>query len=399
MKNKIINYSILAFVLIIFLIAGILVYEKLVFLPAPFFGALIGVVITAVVTFILLHGQTEGEAQKDKDIKIYKEKIRIYSKFTSEVWNLLPQTEFINDKILEESQTKLKELRTLCFKKLVFYLNGIQVRNISEHICKINECVSSKESDYNDDKMHEAIAEINEILKSDLDSNKNKTKKKDEKIQKGELKSLYRAFSNLETSGRENQTDPIFDKTQQLENPITFWHFNMLEDKQIEAFKNNNWVLNLVEYGEDWRTNALLAVQPKDVVFLFRRGGYGYIGAFRVIDNKVLYKKEFADGKYTKEVIQKYDIYNRLDDDADLSSNLIVMPIAYNYKGVGYLTVRRRTIERMNDMGTVKFLLNRFNGKDLDETQRAGMGKLDENSSNLDLDTAYFDEIKEKYLE
>src|SRR5690606_40346779 len=62
--------------------------------------------------------------------------------------------------------------------------------------------------------------------------------------------------------------------------------------------------------------------------------------------------------------IAKFDIYEGLKDGASLCSNILVEPIAYNFKGVGYYTVRRRTIERMNDFEAVKFLLNRFNGKE-----------------------------------
>ena len=47
-------------------------------LPSQFVGALTGVFITAVVTAFLLQGQTDNETKKEKDVKSYQEKLRIY---------------------------------------------------------------------------------------------------------------------------------------------------------------------------------------------------------------------------------------------------------------------------------------------------------------------------------
>jgi hypothetical protein len=139
-------------------------------------------------------------------------------------------------------------------------------------------------------------------------------------------------------------------------------------------------------------------VQPNDIVFLFRRGGYGYIGAFRATANKILESESYK--KYSEDDIKKYDMYKSLEDGATLASNILVEPIAYNFKGVGYYSVRRYTIQRMNDIEAVKFLLNRFNGKELTAEQISGIGKLDENilveisHENKD----YLNKITEKYL-
>ena len=55
-------------------------------------------------------------------------------------------------------------------------------------------------------------------------------------------------------------------------------------------------------------------------------------------------------------------MYNGIDRGATLVSNIFVEPMAYNYKGVGYRSVRRRTIERIYDNEAVNFLLRGFNG-------------------------------------
>jgi hypothetical protein len=163
----------------------------------------------------------------------------------------------------------------------------------------------------------------------------------------------------------------------------------------------------LIEYGEDWRTELLKNVKPNDVIFLFKRGGTGYIGAFKAVGNKIIKAKE-NDKDYNKDEIddiKDYDIYNGIDDGATLVSCLRVQPIAYNYKGIGCWSVRRRTIERINDDNAIRFNLQGFSGNFNDlvsrnnaiqidiEASKQGMGKLDENTEVKNLDKEYFNDI------
>ena len=55
---------------------------------------------------------------------------------------------------------------------------------------------------------------------------------------------------------------------------------------------NGIYELNLVEYNEDWRTNQLKRVGKDDLVFLFRSGGWGYMGVFRV------YQMDYPDYEF-----------------------------------------------------------------------------------------------------
>jgi ribosomal protein L16 Arg81 hydroxylase len=73
--------------------------------------------MTVIVTSILLRQQTETESHKDKDIRIYEQKIKVYSEFVEKMWAM-----FDDNKITEEEfKEKLKELRKICFKQLVFF--------------------------------------------------------------------------------------------------------------------------------------------------------------------------------------------------------------------------------------------------------------------------------------
>ena len=118
--------------------------------------------------------------------------------------------------------------------------------------------------------------------------------------------------------------------------------------------------LSLIEYnGEQWRTNLVQQVKDNDIIFLFQKGGNGYVGAFRAKGWRIFdinAKKEVimhgrkleekAGDNYKKDVIL-YDIYESDADGGDWCANIIVEPIAFKYDGVGNPGgVYRRTISR-----------------------------------------------------
>lgn len=364
-------YGIIAFSLLFIATAILFRIFEIEILPSQFYGALIGVVITAIITVFLLQGQTANEAQRDKDVRIFEEKIKVYSEFTEKMWAMLD-----DDEVTEE---ELKMLRNICFSKLVFYLDNKQIEDIYDQI---------KSIDFeNADTAMRAIGEITKILQSGVNS--------DDDIQSSSLLKLFNTFEKKKFEEKNEEVINISENpAHESINNVQYWHFNLLHEKQqIEAFKNGNWVLALIEYGQDWRTNLIKQVKPNDVIFLFKRGGLGYIGAFRALDPTFKILEEKQD--YSNKEREKYDIYDGLKDGASLCSNILVEPIAYNFKGVGYKSVRRRTIERMNDMESVKFLLNKFNGNDLNDNQILGKDKLG-NEIPVKLNNDFFREIIKK---
>ena len=191
---------------------------------------------------------------KDKDIKIYEQKINIYSEFVQKMWGMLDDGEIFEKELIS--------LRNHCFQKLVFYLNErAQVIEISEEIKKI-------EIGKVGDATKFAMAKITNVLQKNLDENM--------EVKQGEIERLYNSFNrNEDEKVQEESTaelqsiDSDNNNGKSSENNITYWHFNMFGDAQKEAFKNGNWRLSLLENGEDWRTNLLKQVKPDDVIFLF----------------------------------------------------------------------------------------------------------------------------------
>ena len=93
------------------------------------FAAVIGVIITAIITQVLLRGQTENDAKKEKDTKIFEEKLRIYQDF------LHCLCEVIKDGIKDGKITKEEAI------ELEFQTSYITMHTKSEHIKVIAEKV------------------------------------------------------------------------------------------------------------------------------------------------------------------------------------------------------------------------------------------------------------------
>jgi hypothetical protein len=54
--------------------------------PTQFAGALLGAIVTAAITMALLHGQTQAEETKERNVKVFEEKTRRYNDFLNKLW-------------------------------------------------------------------------------------------------------------------------------------------------------------------------------------------------------------------------------------------------------------------------------------------------------------------------
>lgn len=355
-------------------------------------SACLGAGVTAWITKSLLASQKESEEEKEKNIKIYENKIAVYSEFISKLWKTMA------DGYLNEDE--LRDIRSEVFNKLIFYLGIddikklrdeiISIKDLQPKLSKDKESIKSKDSGL----LVKSYSEITNILRNDikkgLDGNdviKNATNELSDLwakfgIQPVELATEKQALDSVSSQDNnvicptpstteENNKVPSLD-THNKKGFGQAWHFAMLGDEQIKALDEGINELSLIEYEEEWRTNLLKQVDENDIVFLFRRGGYGYIGAFRPLGWRIFDYNEQKEtihifGQQQEQVkpvndddVMKYDIYNGRDDGADLCSNLIVEPIAYTPDGVGNPGgVYRRTISRY-DTGYAATLLEWF---------------------------------------
>jgi mevalonate kinase len=100
---------------IIFLVTAV-TFEifELSSLPAQFFGTLLGVVITAIITVLLLQGQTKSEESRERNIMVFEKKQSVFFHFLTQLNTILQKEKLAlhlhSDKNLEKEVNNLQDL-------------------------------------------------------------------------------------------------------------------------------------------------------------------------------------------------------------------------------------------------------------------------------------------------
>ena len=295
----------------------------------------------------LMEKQSENETNKDKNIKIFEKKVEEYSEFIRLMWK--DATEINNIK-------QWDVLRNQIFNKLIFYLED---DSLSKLIELMEELAGGKVQPI------KAYSEITNLLKADIGKKNDVSKSLSELWSALEMPTEQNTISEGTSIPEVHISSNTFSENAPLNNNCQFWHFAMWgAEEQIKALREGIYELNLIEYNEEWRTNLIKQVQENDLIFLFRSGGWGYMGVYSALGWRIF---EFGDNEECKETIhlygksdeiitdkdqikkdlEKYDIYNSYDDGASLCSSIIVEPLAFARNGIGNPGgVYRRTISR-----------------------------------------------------
>ena len=91
------------------------------------FSAILGVIITIIITNLLLNSQTSSDIERERNSEIFKEKLRIYQEFLQALYDVLK----------EDAVTPAEAMR------LQFQTSYIAMHTSSEHIREVSVCVSS----------------------------------------------------------------------------------------------------------------------------------------------------------------------------------------------------------------------------------------------------------------
>lgn len=234
--------------------------------------AFVGVVVSAMVTLVLLNGQTKDEEEKERKMKLYNAKLEIYSDFVSCMYETLRDNQITEEEFIN--------LRTELLGKVCFYVNNKDVlERITNELDSVN-CYTDN------DAMARVFAGITSILQKDLGRN-------DSTDTKEHILKLSGKFDEISANtNKESETTVPNDNVSHKEDKTIIperleqqaWHFIMWNDTQIHKLKEGFNELSLVEYDEYWRTNLVKQVGENDVIMLFRRGRNGYVGAFKLLD-------------------------------------------------------------------------------------------------------------------
>ena len=89
------------------------------------FAAIIGVIITAIITMMLLIGQTDSDEKREKKGKVFEEKLRIYQEYLNTLYDVIKDGRNTNEEKL----------------KLAFKTSSVAMHCAPERVSKISERV------------------------------------------------------------------------------------------------------------------------------------------------------------------------------------------------------------------------------------------------------------------
>lgn len=372
------NGAIICLIVLLFLVMGVVFILLHLFSTRDFSYeiccALIGTIITAVVTVFLLQGQSSSDEKKDKNIRIYENKLDVYSEYVRQMWETIS-----DDEDLKEEEWN--NLRVQTFGKLIFYLDTDAIQNLTQYVSEIDK--ARREGTLQDIKI--GFANITRLLTREIVTHKSK--------QDADYTKLFNQFNintsdlqdNVETKAKvhpatppiaevaaqptETSAVPAISPIYQLDNDIWshgFWHFCALN---MSKQKLHLGTLALIEYDEQWRTDTIRRIKDGDLIFLFAAGGGGYYGVSRAknvagTDSPALVFK--TDGNQTdKQEYERFgkafDIYDAYKDGATSIAAINVETIYFNENGIGNpVSPRRATIIPFNRESDRYALLNAF---------------------------------------
>lgn len=81
LQSNLFRIAVLVLTIIFIITAVTFEIFELSSLPAQFFGTLLGVVITAIITVLLLQGQTKSEESRERNLLVFEKKTRSFFSF------------------------------------------------------------------------------------------------------------------------------------------------------------------------------------------------------------------------------------------------------------------------------------------------------------------------------
>lgn len=107
---------------------------------AQMFAALIGAIITMIITFLLLQGQTSSEAEKERNSKVFEEKLSIYQNFLCKLCDV------VKDMKIEPAEEIELEFQVAY---IAMHTSPVHIEKISEQVRDIIIAIKNGKSDSN----------------------------------------------------------------------------------------------------------------------------------------------------------------------------------------------------------------------------------------------------------
>lgn len=278
------------------------------------FAAILGVIITAIITVVLLQGQTSSEVKREREIKIFEKKLAIYQDYLSKLREIIEDRE-ISDKEKTELEFQTSYIAMHCATEHLVTISAA-VQQIIQSACgdkSVADAADSPDNSGGSDLMLAQLFIIVEAFRKDLYGTMT------ENMDKNMQKSILENFSNAYRYDQEDHSDapaPTLDEvqTENTGSPFRLWEEAKAKwtaegwsvNDQIAAnnglgIRRDNTPCGIVidSWGEG---NYIRAYYDNDVDFSkpmkWKKGGRRYGGAwwqYLPASYKTLSREEFAD--------------------------------------------------------------------------------------------------------
>jgi len=129
-------------------------------LPVNIVAALLEAVITAVITVVLLSGQSAAEEVKERNVKVFEKKAAIFQNYIDKVW------EIWEDRIVDKDE--YRELTALYYRSLMIYLNPKSLEAIGEALSLMGDCIDTDATETDNRRLRDAVFAIIDTLSTEL---------------------------------------------------------------------------------------------------------------------------------------------------------------------------------------------------------------------------------------
>lgn len=129
--------------------------------PARLMAAILGVVITATITVVLLDGQSKKEQATKRDSKVFEEKLRVYQNFIETLYNAVK-----NGELTESEKLELQYRTSL----VAMHCEPENIQKLSEAVKRVVEevCGKDKRCSPNENALLKTLFEVVQALRKDL---------------------------------------------------------------------------------------------------------------------------------------------------------------------------------------------------------------------------------------
>lgn len=265
------------------------------------FAAVLGVIITAVITMILLKGQTENDTEREKAAKIFEEKLKIYQEYLHTLSDVIKDHSLSDEaKMRLEFQTSYVAMH--CNPQYIVPVSDA-VRKIIEYSCPDQEKnIEGKSQSGSPDPLLDSLFNVVEAFRKDLygdsfnfdETCKSKTldnfsnayrnargNNNDEKERQKRLTVDLNILSGMaQTAIFKQEQPPANDSvSESIPNKDSHENDNSLWKDAVAEWKLNGWIIEGLTPGCDWIKITNEKGNPGIIHFGISKDEYFYVSA------------------------------------------------------------------------------------------------------------------------